>query len=67
MEYIVDKRVNANGQHEVHNASCSCLPAKEDSFYIGEFDYSFRAVNYAKTIYANANGCFECCPESHYS
>ena len=67
MRYYVNKNAQANGQHEVHRATCSWLPTVENRLYLGDFTSSAQAIREAKKYYANVDGCAYCCPESHNS
>lgn len=67
MRYYVNKNAQDNGDHEVHRADCSWLPAAENRLYLGEFTSSYEALRAAKRIYDAADGCAYCCPEIHHS
>ena len=47
--YYVNKKAQANGDHEVHVSTCSFLPEAEHRQYLGEFSNCHSAV-------AEANG-----------
>lgn len=61
--YYVHDDVDENGQHEVHNDNCFRLP--KDKSYLGYYSNSKEAVEKAKTIYSNSDGCYHCCRDSH--
>lgn len=63
--YIVSKRAQPNGDHEVHVTTCSSLPWPENRHFLGEFPSCFEAVAAAKRIYLKTNGCAQCCNECH--
>lgn len=63
--YYVNKKAQANGNHEVHNSTCILMPAKENSKYLGVFDNCFDAVLEAKRYFPQANGCYICSNECH--
>lgn len=67
MRYYVNKNAQMNGDHEVHRATCSKLPAPENRQYLGDFSTSQEAVREARKSYIRADGCAYCCPESHHS
>lgn len=63
--YYVNQNAQSNGDHEVHVASCSFLPATENRTYLGDFTYCSSAVAKAKTHYTKVNGCFFCSNPCH--
>lgn len=66
-KYYVNKNAQSNGDHEVHEESCSYLPTTENRRYLGEFYSCTGAVTEAKKTYSTANGCFYCCNSCHTS
>lgn len=64
-KYYVNQNVQANGDHEVHQAGCSFMPEPQNRTYLGEFSSCHGAVSKAKTIYRQSNGCFYCCKACH--
>jgi hypothetical protein len=66
-EYIVNKRAQNNGDHEVHKTSCSVLPEIYNRLDLGFHNNCFEAVRKAKEIYQQSNGCKYCCNECHTS
>jgi len=67
MRFYVNKNAQANGDHEVHRATCSRLPEAENRQYLGDYATSQEAVREAKKYYGRSNGCYYCCPETHTS
>lgn len=65
--YYVCRKEQAKGEHEVHKNRCKHMPKENKRMMLGDFYTCFDAVRVAKTIYANSNGCFYCCPECHTS
>ena len=65
MRYYVNKNAQSNGDHEVHTASCSRLPAEENRLYLGDFTYCTSAVTEAKKHFARCNGCYYCANACH--
>ncbi len=65
--YYVNKRAQANGDHEVHKAGCSFMPDEANRQYLGDFSTCAPAVREAKRYYLQSNGCFYCSPECHTS
>jgi len=63
--YYVNKKAQANGDHEVHAYGCSRLPEPENRIYLGEFASCKGAVTEAKHTYSQSNGCFYCSNACH--
>lgn len=58
--YVLNTLQNSNGDHEVHESSCSRLPPY---IYQQDLGYHFTctsAMNAAKEIKESLNGCYEC-------
>lgn len=65
--YYVNKRAQANGDHEVHKSGCSYLPSSENRKILGYFDNYEDAIREAKKYYGQVNGCYYCCNTCHSS
>ncbi|NLI54170.1 MAG: hypothetical protein GX417_07560 [Clostridiales bacterium] len=65
-KYYVNREdyFNPNHDHEVHVPTCRYHSS--NSIYLGEFPNAIPAVEKAKGIYADADGCKDCCPEAHH-
>jgi hypothetical protein len=61
--YYVNNNPQRNGDHEVHQDSCSFLP--RDNTYLGNFNSCNAALAEAKKIHAKSNGCAFCSPDCH--
>ncbi len=58
--YVLNTLENSNGDHEVHESSCSRLPSY---IYQKDLGYHFTcasAMKAAKAIHESINGCYEC-------
>ena len=66
-KYYVNKRAQANGDHEVHKSGCSYMPNQENRLYLGTFSGCAGAVKEAKKHYAQSNGCYYCSNACHTS
>ncbi len=66
-KYYVNKKVQANGDHEVHVENCIYMPSSENRSYLGEFSNCGDAVKKAKETYSKSNGCKTCSNECHTS
>lgn len=66
-KYYVNKKVQDNGDHEVHKEGCYWLPKFENRKYLGEFNNCKDAVKEAKKEYDQVNGCKHCSNECHTS
>ncbi len=64
-KYYVNDNAQSNGDHEVHDQSCSWLPKLENRTYLGEFSSCGPAVREAKRHHAQSNGCAHCSPSCH--
>ena len=65
--YYVNKKAQANGDHEVHKSDCDYLPSQENRLRLGDFLNCYDAVREAKRYYPTADGCAHCSPECHTS
>lgn len=65
--YYVRTVPQNNGDHEVHEYSCTHLPAIENRLYLGEFATCKSAVTEAKKTYPQSNGCYWCSNACHTS
>ncbi len=65
--YYVNKNAQNNGDHEVHESTCSYLPKTENCLYLGNFDSCKKAVSKAKETYSQSNGCYYCSNACHTS
>ena len=64
-KYYVNKKVQPNGDHEVHTSDCEYLPNPENRIYLGEFSNCEDAVKEAKKHYTQSNGCYYCSNGCH--
>jgi hypothetical protein len=65
--YYVNKNAQPNGDHEVHESSCTVLPDEKNRQYLGYFSDCVDAVKEAKKIYPKSDGCKYCSPKCHTS
>ncbi len=63
--YYVNKQAQPNGDHEVHEQTCSWLPSAANRLYLGEYPSCFAAVSEAKRYYTRVNGCKHCSKPCH--
>ncbi len=63
--YYVNKLKQANGDHEVHESTCSYLPNNQNKEYLGFFNDCKDAVKKAKEKYPKSNGCYYCSNSCH--
>lgn len=61
--YYVNRNAQPGGDHEVHMASCSYLPAPKNRVYLGDFRSCEAALREARKHYAQADGCHYCAPD----
>lgn len=67
MRYYVNKKAQANGDHEVHTETCSFLPQAQNRTYLGTYASCRPAVAAAKKYYRQSNGCYYCARACHTS
>lgn len=65
MRYYVNKNAQSNGDHEVHNETCTRCPSAENRLYLGQFATCRPAVAEAKKTYPKSNGCYYCSRDCH--
>lgn len=64
-EYCVNKRQQANGDHEVHEKGCIWWPDPPNVQPLGWHASCALAVLAAKRIYPQSNGCKRCSLSCH--
>jgi hypothetical protein len=68
-KFIINSKMQSNGDHEVHNATigCSYMPTPEQQIEVGEHETCDTAVAQAKRMWTGTkiNGCYYCCNECH--
>ena len=69
--FVINKNPQANGDHEVHNATtgCSYMPKVENQIDLSNHASCKEAVVNAKQLWPNnrINGCYYCCTSCHTS
>lgn len=65
--YYVNKRAQANGDHEVHVEGCDWMPLEKNRIYLGMFYGCTGAVSEARKHFKQVNGCYYCSRECHTS
>jgi len=61
--YYVNNIAQSTGEHEVHKEGCEYFPI--DRTYLGYFATCQEAIDKAKTIYSNVDGCYFCSRDCH--
>jgi hypothetical protein len=64
-EFYVEINAQANGEHVVHRAECSLLPAKDMISYLGSIASCASAVKKAAERFKPVNGCPQCASSCH--
>jgi len=59
-EFYVEKKANETGEHIVHSATCSSLPAIETMRYLGAYGNAKAPVNQAMDRYVKVSTCSKC-------
>ncbi len=62
-KYYVNNNAQSTGEHEVHKEGCEHMPT--NGTYVGYFTNCKDAVQKAKTIYPNVDGCYFCSRPCH--
>lgn len=65
MRYYVNKNAQSNGDHEVHTATCTRLPAASNRIDLGDYYGCSGAVQKARQYYPQVNGCYYCANACH--
>jgi hypothetical protein len=65
--YYVNDNAQSNGDHEVHKYGCVWLSKVKSKTYLGTHQNCYTAVQKAKQIYSNSNGCATCSSACHTS
>ena len=63
--YVVNKNPQRTGEHELHLLGCIYQPDVKNSIEVGYHPNCRSALEQAKKIFANTDGCAYCCPECH--
>lgn len=63
-EFYIETNAQPNGDHYVHFANCTLLPAKDAIHYLGSIASSASAIKRASEYFKNACGCPQCAPAS---
>jgi len=65
--YYLNNTAQVNGDHEVHEDGCYWLSLAKDTRYLGNYYSCKSAVEAAKLIYRQSNGCKHCATSCHTS
>ena len=63
--YYINKNEQPTGEHEVHKEGCFRMPEIQNRIYLGFFSDAKDAVQEARKIFYNVDGCFYCANEAH--
>ncbi len=65
--YCVNKNAQSTGDHEVHNLdnNCPTLPDLVNQHQLSSHNTCAQAVQAARAVYDNVDGCANCSPECH--
>jgi hypothetical protein len=61
--YYVNNDAQSTGEHEVHKDGCSYMPRNKT--YLGLYTNCAAAVQKARTVFSNVDGCYYCCNACH--
>jgi hypothetical protein len=62
-DFYVNNNAQANGDHEVHQRGCSFFPVSTTP--LGNHATCVTAVQAAKKVYRQSNGCYYCSTACH--
>lgn len=63
--YCVNSKEQPNGDHEVHESTCSFLPSEQNRIWLGDFESCHEAVREARKHFGQVNGCYYCSYACH--
>jgi hypothetical protein len=66
MKYIMNTSKTDGRYHEVHHDDCSYKPDTYNQAVIGIYFSDRDAMNAAKILYSDADGCYYCMPSEHH-
>ncbi len=64
-KYYVNKKAQANGDHEVHTHDCVYRPQPANVLDLGIHSHCRTAVTEAKKHFSQVNGCKYCSGDCH--
>lgn len=64
-DYCVNDKAQPNGDHEVHTLNCAYVPSFVNRTALGTHVTCFGALNSARRILAQVDGCVHCSPACH--
>lgn len=67
MKYYVNENPQTNGDHEVHQLTCSFCPSKLSRIHLGDFPSCEPAVREARKHFDQVDGCYFCSGACHTS
>lgn len=65
VRYYVNQNAQSNGDHEVHELTCSFCPDDSNRTFLGDYNSCHPAVAEARKHYSQVNGCSFCSPRCH--
>lgn len=64
-DYYLTNQPASAGVHEVHQDGCTYLPGPDDRTFLGKHGECHDAVEAARQIQRNVDGCFYCATKCH--
>jgi len=61
-KYYVDKSVQLDGNHALHKEGCGMYISQNNKFHIGVLSDCDQAVEKARLLFSNIEGCKDCLP-----
>ena len=63
--YLISKKTEDTGEHEIHTTFCPVSPGIENSIYLGYFSSCRQALKEARKHFIHVDGCVFCSKECH--
>lgn len=63
--YIVNKNKDYRGYNEIHKTECSHKPTPLNSYDLGYCSSDSEAIQKARNLGYNPDGCYYCCQAVH--
>ena len=64
--YYVSQEPDEQGAYVIHRSTCGYAPSEDKRTFLGSYGDCHDAVEEAKKIYSEIEGCFYCCYAFHH-
>lgn len=62
--YYISRKAQKSGDHEMHVLGCDYMPSEKNVRLLGVFFSEEEALEAAREIYAESDGCYYCCKKT---